>query len=212
MTNQEVEARFNEDTKDHTMEIIYQGDGVRRHLMFSNNGSSCYRYDIHTWPGYLMVTGDMGTYVFRRINDMFEFFTPSSSNNPEYRINTGYWAEKLEAIDSHCGGDASIKEYKSEKFREMIKEEFDQWVEGWEIEQEEADEVWEELKDEVLCYEDDEQPAYHAAYSYQHGNLNFYDSSFGSCREYNYHFRWILYAIVDGIEQFNEYNKQKAGK
>ena len=201
MTNDEVQERFDADTKDHTMTIISDDGGVNRRIMFSNNGSSVYRYDIHTWPGYLMVTGDMGTYVFRRINDMFEFFSTGSDS---YRINTGYWAEKLEAIDSHCGGDASIKEYKSENFREMIKEDFDEWVEGWEIEKEEAKEVWDDIDDEVLSYADDEQEAYHAAYRFQHGELNFYESPFSSCREYNYHFRWILYAIVDGIEQYNK--------
>ena len=198
MTNDEVQKRFDEDTAKHTMDIQLD-DGLNRRIVFSNNGSSCYQYVIHTWPGYLMVTGDMGTYVFRRIEDMFEFF---STGSPNYRINTGYWSEKLEAIDSHCGADASIKEYKDENFRTMIKEVFDDWVDGWEIEKEEADEVWEEVQDDVLSYADDEQPAYQAAYNYGHDNLNFYESSFGRCREYNYHFRWILYAIVDGIEQY----------
>jgi len=176
-------------------------ENVQRHLMFSHNGSSCYRYDIHTWPGYLMVTGDMGTYVFRRIHDMFEFFDTGS---PNYKINTGYWAEKLEAIDSHCGSDASIKEYLSDNFRTMIKEEFDQWVEGWEIEKEEADDVWEDIGYEILEHAEDEHQAYNAAYNYHHNNLNFYDINFSGCREYNFHFRWILYAIVDGIKQYKD--------
>jgi len=202
MTNDEVEERFIEDTKDHSMTIVNDDvEYVTRHLTFSNNGSSCYRYDIHTWPGYLMVTGDMGTYVFRRIHDMFEFFDTGS---PNYKINTGYWAEKLEAIDSHCGSDASIKEYKSENFRKMIKEEFEQWVENWEIKKEEADGVWEDLAWEVFEHAEDEQAAYHTAYNYQHDELNFYECNVSSCREYNFHFRWILYAIVDGITQYKE--------
>jgi len=206
MTKDEVEQHFIADTKDHCMTIISADeDTVRRHLMFSENGSSVYRYDIHTWPGYLMVTGDMGTYVFSRIHDMFNFFQTGS---PNFKINEGYWSEKLDAINSHCGADASIKEYLPEEFTKMIKEEFNQWIENWEIEPNNANEVWDALQNDVLDDVGDEQNDYNNAYSFESGNLNFYDAPFSNCREYNYHFRWILYAIVDGIAQYKASTKK----
>ena len=97
MTNDEIEQQFIEDTKEHTMDII-NDDDINRRIIFSRKGSSAYQYILHTWPGYLMITGDMGTYVFRRIDDMFNFF---STGSPNYKIKPGYWSEKLEAINSN---------------------------------------------------------------------------------------------------------------
>lgn len=49
-------------------------DGIYRHIRFRQPGTMCMHFDLITWPGYLCYTGDMGTYVFTRLADMFEFF------------------------------------------------------------------------------------------------------------------------------------------
>ena len=87
----DTSTRFLLDTAFHRLEII-RDDGLYRHLRMKQPGTSCYYFDIITWPGYLTVTGDMGTWTFSRIADMFDFFGPWQDG-----INTGYWSEKLEA-------------------------------------------------------------------------------------------------------------------
>ena len=91
----DTSTRFLLDTAFHRLEII-RDDGLYRHLRMKQPGTSCYYFDIITWPGYLTVTGDMGTWTFSRIADMFDFFGPWQDG-----INTGYWSEKLEAGAGH---------------------------------------------------------------------------------------------------------------
>ena len=64
-----------------------------RHLRLAQPGTSMYHWEIVTWPGHLSTVGDIADgYTFSRVYDMVDFFTPA----PEpYRINPGYWAEKL---------------------------------------------------------------------------------------------------------------------
>ena len=86
------QSRFLIDTAHHRLSVI-RDDGVYRHLRMQQPETSCYYYDIITWPGYLTVTGDMGTWTFSRSYDMFRFFGGAF----EQGINTYYWSEKLEA-------------------------------------------------------------------------------------------------------------------
>ena len=67
------DEQFLRDVAEHTMTVIRE-DGVSRHIRFAKPGTSCMHFDLITWPGYLCYTGDMGTYVFQRLTDMFEFF------------------------------------------------------------------------------------------------------------------------------------------
>lgn len=82
----EIDSRFLIDTAFHRLEII-RDDGLYRHLRMQQPENSCYYYDVITWPGYLTVTGDMGTWTFSRIADMFDFFGAWEGG-----INTHYWA------------------------------------------------------------------------------------------------------------------------
>lgn len=88
---EEVARTFARDTKDHKMTVL-QDQGVYRHIRYGVPGSSFYAFWITTFPGHLVVTGDMGTWAFARLTDMFEFF-----RSPDGRINTSYWRQKLEA-------------------------------------------------------------------------------------------------------------------
>ena len=67
--------------------------GVFRDITIANPNTMEMHYNITTRPGYLMITGDMGDFIFQRANDMFGFFRPQSG----YYINPGYWGEKVEA-------------------------------------------------------------------------------------------------------------------
>ena len=91
----ETSSRFLLDTAFHRLEII-RDEGLYRHLRMKQPGTSCCYFDIITRPGYLTVTGDMCTWTFSRIADMFEFF-----GQWEGGINTSSSSEKLEAGGGH---------------------------------------------------------------------------------------------------------------
>ena len=68
-----TEQIFLRDISMHQMSVL-RDDGVNRHIRFKTPGTNSMYFDIITWPGFLCYTGDMGTYVFRRLEDMFQFF------------------------------------------------------------------------------------------------------------------------------------------
>ena len=201
-----VKEQFEEDTKDHTIEILLN-EGVYRHLKCSNNGSQVYRFDITTWPGHLCVSGDMGTYVFSRLYDMLEFFG-------EDKINPGYWGEKLQA--QSCNGTTanSVKEFSEELFRENVKNEYDMFKESYEGDENAVGplkELWQAIEDNVFAYMyDGEIRAYDAAMDFtwesDDGTMKFNMQYFWdyNCREYTYHYIWILHAITWAIRALPE--------
>ena len=105
--------RFNRDTAQHQMTVLHD-DGLYRHIRFRRPETGFYWFDLVTWPGRLTITGDMGTYVFARIDDMFEFF-----RGPQ--INPDYWAEKLP------DGRRQAKEYSEDRFKTRAAEALDEW-------------------------------------------------------------------------------------
>lgn len=190
MNDQCTEDRFLRDVSEHEMTIV-RDDGVSRHIRFKKPRTNCYFFDLITWPGHLCVSGDCGTYVFSRLDDMFEFFrvdrTHSVCKDRQLYINKQYWAEKVVSECRHGG----IKEYSEDKFRAQIKDYFDQHFQD-EIEEEVAlradatdedplhpnelqemvdaaakrAELWKAIEDEVLSCADDEHQAGHAAYHF----------------------------------------------
>lgn len=83
---------FLKDVENHQLTVNLDS-GVYRDITIANPNTMCMHYNITTRPGYLMFTGDMGCFVFKRTNDMLGFFRPQSG----YYINTSYWGEKVEA-------------------------------------------------------------------------------------------------------------------
>lgn len=118
-----TQDRFLKDAGSHVMTVI-RDDGVHRHLRFRKAppAGSEYWFDLITWPGSLCIDGDMGTYVFRRLPDMFEFFCTDREYNEKrgrkLGINAGYWGEKLQATANHGG---HIEFSKSDFCRRVIE-------------------------------------------------------------------------------------------
>ena len=86
--------QFTSDIAQHQMQVI-RDDGVSRHLRFKRPNTMCMHFDLLTWPGYLCYTGDMGTYVFRRLEDMFPFFRRGEDRDVKRIVH--------EAIAKHGG-------------------------------------------------------------------------------------------------------------
>lgn len=204
------EAQFLSDISTHQMTVI-RDDGINRHVRFSRPGTGCYRFDLVTWPGILVITGDCGTYVFSRITDMFDFFRvkPNDWNyNREggLSINPGYWSEKLLACDSSGRRGGSATEFSAELFRKTVME----WFEEHDFDNEEAKaDCLSEIEDDVLsaAEDGDESHAMRAAMDFSHeSGFEFIDFFEVNCQIYTWHFIWCLYAIAWGIKTYDAHS------
>ncbi len=215
---------FQRDTANHSMQVL-RDDGVYRHIRFSDNGSSVYRFDLLTWPGCLCYTGDMGTFVFQRLEDMFEFFRDGRERRvgEEPRINRSYWSEKLIAVDG-SRRNGSAEEFSEEKFRRVINEYRVDWVRR-EVERagsalealnkEKRRELWEAVQDQMLDLLDEgySDGAQRAAFEFVWRDgawgrgkpeWSFTDLFERNFTDYTHAFTWCCYAIAWGIEQYDD--------
>jgi hypothetical protein len=192
---------FLRDVATHTLKVV-KADGVHRHLHCREaSGSSTYHFDIITWPGYLTIAGDCGTYTFWRLDDMFTFF-----RKPDGRINESYWAEKVEAADRSSG----LKAWDEVGFRANVTEVFNSYWDDVEDPEARA-ECWAEVTSEVLGCAHDQHEAIEAASGFEFGLSNGTNFTFteywelGSER-FTDRFLWCCHAIVWAIQQFDAAN------
>ena len=186
---------FLKDTESHKLQIV-KDDGVHRHIVMSK-GSSVYRYEITTWPQFLCFSGDMGCFVFCRVEDMFTFFRQTSG---ELNISKGYWHQKLEAVDK----DGGAKKFSPEVFADVVKHHFDLWVDDAEPDAEKKAKVWQEIESDVLWLADDNKVrAFDAANNFTCEGFEFVDFWDNEFEDYTCRFIWCLYAIVYAIQKYD---------
>lgn len=184
--------RFQQDSAGHVMTVALD-QGLYRHLKFRHPGRLFYWFDIVTWPGYLTITGDMGTYTFTRTPDMFEFF----GTGP---INPMYWAEKLTRP-----GD-SVTTFSQTALDEVVTEHFDDWA--LELPETEAGRLLKALRDALLRPDlSDTREAHEALATFQWTShtgkvYGFSDSWEFDLTEYTVQFLWCLHAITYAIRQY----------
>lgn len=201
------QQRFEKDTDKHQMTII-RDNGIDRHIKFRRSDESMYWFEILTWPGTLCIRGDCGTYVFSRLTDMFEFFRPDDRGDPsKLYINTGYWCEKLQAVDCNGYGKGAAQRFSSERFEQRVKERFDDHLDGSEISYDDRGNLWNEIQSEILDYvcDGDASGAYtrlHDFHNEKHPRL-FEDAYEWNCDEYEFGFLWNLYAIAWAIRKYD---------
>lgn len=181
---------FMSDIKQHQL-TVHRCDGVSRHLSFKRPDSSTMGFEIITWPGHLMISGDCGSYVFARLYDMFEFFQTSDK---KLVINPGYWEEKLLATDTRCGH----RRFSPEKARYLIQQYlFDTHGTKRKKLTAEEKELWAQVESEVLSHiEDGEHALRQAMRDFGDSDVfgDFYwDSDFD---EYSAQFLWCCYAVT----------------
>jgi hypothetical protein len=188
-----TEQQFLGDIKNHTLQIIL-ADGVYRHLRFRRPGTVCYGFDIVTWPGYLCFSGDIGCFVFSRVEDMLKFFRDGGTCEP-LRINPQYWSEKLQATDKNGG----YKAFSYERFREVVN----QIVAEDEDATKELKEAVEEMLDSP-CGLETAEACYQAVAEFEwEGEQYFTDFFEQSLDEYTFHYIWCCYALVWGVRQYD---------
>lgn len=191
-----TEERFLEDIDSHEMTIIRDA-GVNRHIRFKVPNTINMSFDLITWPGHLCYTGDMGTYVFSRIEDMFQFFRGASKGHEGLYINTGYWAEKCLA----AGTNGVLSEYNAENAKQIIQDMLDD---------SEAPQITvDEINNNIIGYADDDEGAIRSAISdMEHDE----EGIFNDFWETNLHIRpyryvWCCYALSWGISIYDRSEK-----
>lgn len=201
---EESRERFEYDTAGHKMTVLHD-DGLYRHLRFKKPDSSSYWSDLITWPGCLVISGDMGEYHFSRLNDMFEFFGPHGARggfeDKRWGINPHYWSEKLRG--PRPGRDGAMS-YSHDAFRAQLYS----WAEVYSDGQCEMypSLLCEALDREVLDdWTDCEYEARTRLYELEQelGERDlFADSWEWDFRDFDFAFLWSCWAIVWGIEQY----------
>jgi hypothetical protein len=187
----------------HEMRVIHD-NGLHRHLRFRKPGSSVYWFDIITYPGSLVIDGDMGTYVFRRLDDMFEFFRTDSIHmeGDGLKINPSYWGEKLTAVDRHAG----FREFSERMFLEAVKRDYDDWVEHHQPSEEVAAALWKELEEDVIAYGETEERAVESAMDFQSYVCDFQMRDYyeHNLQDFSFSFIWNCYAIAWAVKQYDK--------
>ena len=209
------EAEFLRDVSGHQMNVLHE-DGIYRHIRFRRPGDSCYWFDLVTIPGKLIYTGDMGTFVFARLEDMFEFFRTdreyAARKGHELCINSGYWAEKLLAVDGASKG--SCEEFDADAFRRVINEYRVGWMRSAysrnTLDKDQRRELWDAVEDDVLSNIDEYgTDVQRLAYDFRHSKHYFSDLFEHRFTRYTRTFLWCCYAIAWGVKTYDE-SKQLA--
>ena len=169
---------------------VEEDDGLYRHLHFAHPKISNLWFDLIPWPGNLTIHGDMGTWSFSRIENMFEFF-----RSKDLKIDTSYWDEKVTS-ESRFGGPS--RKFSPETFRANVLSDLN----NYELGEAEKAEIVEELGDEVFG-EEHEATARRALDDFEHGDFKFFDTWELNGDDYTYHFIWCLYAIVWAIQKYD---------
>ncbi|MET3512777.1 hypothetical protein ABIC63_000542 [Pseudacidovorax sp. 1753] len=203
-----IREQFLQNVARHEMTVL-RDDGVDRHLCFKQPDSSIYWFDVITWSGRLYIGGDCGTWVFNRLEDMFQFFRSDRGG-----INPSYWSEKLEATPER-----GAEEFSEDRFIAVVNEYRLRWVRdaarSGDLTREQRRELWQAVDDEVfraLSYHG-EHGAFQAANDFSwkpdldrnRGRswcfVDFFDHRF---TRYTDRFIWNCYAIVWAIARYDE--------
>lgn len=188
----EERERFEKDVADFKMTVVLE-QGLHRHLKFreTDRRFGSYWFDIVTWPGVLVFRGDMGCFVFSRIEDMFQFF-----HGPH--INPGYWGEKLQ-------GDVVHKRYEPENFETFLRDSAKEYIRDNGLLQKEQEDLWDAVN-EVLEWEDywSADAARRILDDFDCQGLTFSDTWELDFKDYTYHYLWACYAIQYAIAQYKK--------
>lgn len=201
--NCSVENFLNQ-VKKHELKIL-RDEGLYRHIRLAEPKTVNAYFDIITWPGHLCFTGDMGTYVFKRLEDMFLFFRTEVNTFP--KINPGYWEQKLQAVDIHVG----YKKFDVETFLENVLEIYEESFDKDTINEKELRDKKQQLAEMVFNFHQDggEPGVFNKTRDWFEEQGLRIDLWEVSCLEYTYHFLWCCYAIQWAIGKYDEVKNKK---
>lgn len=217
MQDQRAIQDFLRDTKDHELHIL-RDDGLYRHIRMKKPGTSAYHFDLITWPGHLCYTGDMGTFTFTRLADMFEFFRGRPGR--EFAdIDLGYWAEKATSFDKCGPGVGRLEEFDADAFKRSVMQTLVGWIrearQDGTLSKSGRRDLWEAAIEQVVSRADynDEHMAIGVMLefsfdtridSYRCRGWQFDLEDLGSIRRYTHTFVWACCAIAHAIKKYDE--------
>lgn len=197
-------TQFLKDIDRHELQVL-RDEGVYRHIRFKRPDTYCMYFDLVTWPGFLAYSGDMGCYVFNRLEDMFEFFRRPDES---YRIDHGYWAEKVQAADKSAG----IEEFCKERFTEVVNTYRLRWMRDGLMTKAQRRELWDAVQLDVIeGYSDDAQSCHQRAADFDYRPISasrsyrfddFWEHRF---TRYSHRFGWCCLALAWGIKKYDEH-------
>lgn len=192
MNAEDVKKRFDRDVAEHQMTVLLD-NGIFRHIRFGQPGTSNASFYLTTWPMHLCFSGDMGTYVFSRLEDMFEFFRGR-------RANFSYWAEKVQAEDKH----SKTFEFSRDLFEAALKEDFESFWERHGGDDEAKAEAWEDIEDRVFEGDETVAGAVARAHEFEYeGQQVFTDFWENRLEDYTLRFMWCCHALVWAIAKYD---------
>jgi hypothetical protein len=231
MRDTDTLERFQRDIAEHKMRIIRE-DGMYRHIRFAQPGTNCMSFELITWPGHLCYTGDMGTYVFERLHDMFEFFRRGEHNR--YSIDMRYWAEKVTAGDK-SSRDNGILEFSADKAKRQAWEAVAHFIEQYLTPDEDEPK---EVQDTCMRARNDLRAGVREMLDTADDNdIRFYDAlnDFSFCqqdsdawkelglesfefsdvwewdmRDYTFRFEWCCYALSWAMQTYDRFKERQA--
>ena len=192
MSAPDIATRFARDTAEHELAVLHD-DGLYRHLRFRRPDRNTYWFDLVTWPGNLAIKGDMGSFLFARERDMFDFMRRDLPN-------PHYWAQKEQT-------GAPTEEYSEDLFKQAV------WTyvrEGGQEYRGLARAVQAEIFDSGACC--DEGTARRALEDFEHVDAStplgrefrFDDVWEMSFSDWTAQYLWCCHAIVWGIAQHDQ--------
>jgi hypothetical protein len=182
--------RFAEATAGHQMQVLHD-DGLYRHLRFRNPDRGEYWYDLITAPGTLTITGDMGDFLFRRVEDMFDFFGRNSTT-----INGHYWAQKVVA--------GITEEFDADLYKQNLTQEFFDVIDS--LSHADRDDLWSDIE-WLLLSAGSTESAYQAMSDWSDSRMPLEDSFETPVTSLSTTFLWCCWAIVAGISRYSDAKK-----
>lgn len=196
----QVGERFANDVSRHELTVL-RNDGMYRHLRLARPDSNVFSFDLVTWPGHLVITGDMGTYVFVRDSDMFAFFRSASG-----RPNETYWAEKMAAGDTT----GPLRRFDADLVAGHLRSTLADWLEEYEEGDPARAELTEAVEDlisiQVLSHKGDDigESLAQALSDFNIRGYRFDDWWSWTMKSLDYRAMWCLWAIPWAISRYDD--------
>ena len=193
--------KFLDDVKNHEL-TIRQNNGVDRHLIFKQSATGERHFNITTFQGYLIITGEMGSLVFSQQNDMFNLF-----RSDDLSIDPSYWGERIQSTSCEAKY-ASFLEFDIDKVKACAQKDLDDFIRDNELSEDDESVLRLKLETSVLSAEHEheiiDRITNFGCYGFDFDE--FWEKDYRTCR---YNYIWLCYAIVWGIKKFDEVTKLK---
>lgn len=190
-SSHDVLCAFSENTKKHEIKMLVDS-GMYRHIRFIEKGNNQYRFDLISWPGSICINGDMGTYVFSRVGDMFKFFANDD-------LSYSYVAEKCKSQDSKIPvwvyDPCMVEEEAWRQVEEHIKTYPDS-----------AKYLREDIRALLESHLHDEGVVSNEIYNYDNYGFRFNTDDWKT-KILSYQFLWCVTAIQWGVKKYSEVKK-----